>query len=152
MRARRRAAEPSLPERLAEDLAELFASERAAFLTWQDRRDESERPRWFRALAGPEDATGAAPWRLRFQCWIPGWMQERGVRAILPARLQVDDCQPGAWASTTVATGSFAELQRGLAPAARVAARLIQELWGATAADEVWLRELADQEPTSATP
>ena len=144
MRARARAAEPSLPDRLAEDLAELFASERASFLTWQDRRDESERPRWFRARVSPTGADGA-PWQLAFHFWVPAWMRERGVRAILPARLQVDACEPGAWALTHIAAGSFADLQQALPPAARTAARLIQELWGATGPDEVWLREIADQ-------
>jgi len=153
MRARPRGGKAPLPERLAEDLAELFASEPGgapggAMLTWQDARDEGEHPRWFQALLVRVDAQ----FRLSYNFWLPPWMKERGVRGILPARFEVDGCEPGVWAMTHVATGPFQELQKELLGAARVAARLIQELWGATGPDDVWLRELADQDPSRPTP
>jgi len=148
MRARSRGRNVQLPERLGEDLSELFASECESRLTWQDARDEGEHPRWFQVLLG----RAGRSWRLSFTFWVPPWMHERGVRAILPARLEVAACEPGVRATAHVGAGSFADLQQRLPQAARVAGRLVQELWGATGPDDVWLREIAAHDPTSGAP
>src|SRR6266508_4035404 len=104
----RRASDPlssDLPARLGEDLGELFAAEGEPVLAWEDARDPAPQPRWFKARLQRQGSR----YRLSFEFWIPPWMDERGVRAILPARLSVDDCAPGLRATTHVATALFGQ-------------------------------------------
>ncbi len=138
MRALFDSPEDELPERLEEDLAELLDEEPDALLSWEDIRDESDRPRWFQVLLYRRDGVAG----LRFSFWIPAWMKQAGVAAMLPARLRVDDCEPGAQATTHLAASSLQEVRSRLPQAAHLVARLMNDLWGPTEAEDVWLREI----------
>ena len=130
----------SLPDKLGGDLEALLTCERAASLTWHDLRDDRSEPRWFQVLYGPN----GQELTLTFRFWIPDWMGEHAVAAILPARLEVDAVEAGRWARLSFARGTRSQLATRIPATARCAARLMNELWGRTEAEDVWLEEYAE--------
>ena len=133
-----------LPEVLLADLRELVTWDNNCFLTWvQAPGDaESEPQRWFTVRLGSD----GHQFGLRLEVWIPGWMPQRGVEAILPAHLEPAEFIPGKLAAVDLGLQPWPELQRSLPRTARTCARLMNELWEPTTAREVLLLTLEYQD------
>jgi len=127
----------SLPEMLQADLDDLLDWDNNCFLTWTRVPGEADpdASRWFTALLSSDGER----FSLRLEFWIPRWMSERGVAAILPAHLSVTAAVPGERAVVEIASGRWSELKAALPRVARTCARLINELWGRTESDQVLL-------------
>ena len=142
-----------LPDALQEDLESLCGWDNNSYLTWVSIGSEAEPPlraslaapdasRWFTVkLNGDGQRYG-----LRLEFWIPAWMTERGVAAILPASLPVAGCRTGVSATVDLGLRTATELQAGLPRAARTCARLINELWGPTQTEGLLLLTMEYQE------
>ncbi|HWO88316.1 MAG TPA: hypothetical protein VNL98_04110 [Gemmatimonadales bacterium] len=126
-----------LPETLLDDLRELLTWDNNCLLTWSGMGTETdpEGARWFTVKLSSDGERFA----LRLEFWIPEWMSERGVAAILPAHLQVEACRPGEWAAVDLGLRTWSELEASLPRVARTCARLINELWGPTEGEDVLL-------------
>ncbi|MGV3722297.1 MAG: hypothetical protein ACO1SX_15430, partial [Actinomycetota bacterium] len=107
-----------------------------------------ESARWFTVkLTGD-----GARYRLALEFWIPRWMDVRGVSAILPASRSVMECQPGVSAAVDLGSFPFSELAGSLPRWARTCARLINELWGVSATEDVHLHAMDYQEELEPVP
>lgn len=142
--------EKPLPETLLEDLADLLNRDNNCYLTWVDvdSAREASGTHWFTV----EFSSDGYAFGLRLKFWIPGWMHERGVRAILPAHLAVSDCRAGREATVALPMTKRSELLADLPRIARTCARLINELWGPTGSDRILLRALDYQATRLDTP
>ncbi|HEU4753986.1 MAG TPA: hypothetical protein VFU47_12830 [Armatimonadota bacterium] len=140
--------EQSLPGQLQSDLEELLTWDNNCALTWSSLEGETDETHWFRA----ELRSNGREFGLRLKFWIPEWMGERGVAAILPAHLQVEECAPGRHAAVSVGMGKWSALETSVPKVARTCARLINELWGSTDGDDVLLVSLDYLEEQLETP
>lgn len=142
--------EQPLPDTLRKDLEALARRDNNSYLQWvQHPEADSGVTPWFEVrLTGEEDGHYA----LRLTFWIPGWMDERGVSAILPASRSLADCRRGEWAAVELGSRRFPELSASLPRVARTCARLINELWGPTGSDGIQLEEMAYQEDLAPQP
>lgn len=133
-----------LPEVLLGDLRELLTWDNNCFLTWvQAPGDaEGEPQRWFMVRLGSD----GRQFGFRLEFWIPGWMPQRGVEAILPAHLETAVFEPGKLAAVDLGLRPWTELERSLPRVSRTCARLMNELWGPTTARDVLLLTLEYQE------
>jgi hypothetical protein len=132
-----------LPETLLEDLRELLTWDNNCLLTWGHVGGETDPDgsRWFSVLF----SSNGSSFGLRLEFWVPDWMTERGVGAILPAHLSVADLYPGKRAVVDLGMRSRADLEASLPKVARTCARLMNELWGPTASDDVLLMTMEYQ-------
>jgi hypothetical protein len=126
-----------LPDTLCEDLEELLTWDKNCLLTWGHVGNEGDAgdARWFSVFF---TASGTA-FGLRLEFWIPAWMTERGVAAILPAHLQVTEVVGGKRAVVDLGMRPRAEVEASLSRVARTCARLMNELWGPTSSEDVLL-------------
>jgi len=132
-----------LPDALREDLEALIARDNNSFLRWvDDPQVEPASARWFVVKFTGESGRYA----LRLELWLPAWMDERSLSAILPASRTVTECRRGERAAVELGTFRFAELERALPRWSRTCARLINELWGVSTSDGVHLQELGYQD------
>lgn len=133
-----------LPEVLLGDLRELLTWDNNCFLTWvQAPSDvEGEPQRWFTVRLGSD----GQKFGLRLEFWIPAWMSQRGVAAILPAHLEPSTFEPGRLAAVDLGLQPWPELERSLPKVSRTCARLMNELWGPATAREVLLLTLEYQD------
>jgi hypothetical protein len=140
----------SLPETLLSDLQELLTWENNCLLTWVSIRSEADPTglRWFTV----KYSSDGREFGLRLEFWVPEWMNARAVAAILPAHLAVADCDPGKQAAVDLGMGAWSALQASLPRVARTCARLINELWGRTEAEQVLLLTIEQQEEQLETP
>ena len=109
-----------LPEALQEDLESLCGRDNNSYLTWVSVGSDAEPDgsRWFTVKLNGEGRS----YGLRLEFWIPGWMNERGVAAILPASQPVAGCRTGVSAAVDLGMRTAAELQAALPRAARLIA------------------------------
>jgi hypothetical protein len=141
--------ERPLPEALQQDLEALLSRDNNSYLTWVDDPDVgSGLARWFAVEFSGEGGR----YSLRLEFWIPAWMDERGVSAILPASRSVAACTAGVRAAVELDAGPFAELVRSLPRWSNTCARLINELWGVSQAEAVQLLALDYQAAVLPTP
>lgn len=135
--------ERPLPEVLRQDLEALLSRDNNSFLTWVDDPEAMpDNARWFTVkLTGDGER-----YALRLEFWIPSWMDERGVSAILPASRSVSECRRGVQAAVDLGSFRFAELARSLPRWSQTCARLINELWGVSGAEDVHLHAIDYQE------
>jgi hypothetical protein len=144
------ALERPLPQVLEDDLRELLTWDNNCFLTWSSVSSEADPDgsRWFSVRLSSDGV------RFRFQLefWIPEWMGERGVAAILPASVSVTDCRDGVAATVELALYRRSELVASVPRVARTCARLINELWGRTEADGLLLLAIDYQHERLDTP
>jgi hypothetical protein len=138
------ALERPLPETLLDDLQELVTWDNNAYLTWVglSTEEDPDGSRWFSAKFSSDGET----FGLRLEFWIPEWMTERALAAILPAHLGVDGFTRGVEGAVEVSRGRWPEVRAGLPRVARTCARLINELWGRTDSDGVLLLTIDYQE------
>jgi hypothetical protein len=138
-----------LPDVLLEDLNELVTWDNNCYLSWTKADPEGKMaPRWFKVRFGSDTLL----FGLTLEFWVPAWMDARGVRAILPAHLEVLECEPGRSATVALGMGKWSEVQSSLPRVARTCARLVNELWGPTESDGVLLAEIDYQPETLPTP
>jgi hypothetical protein len=129
--------ERPLPDALQDDLESLFTWDNNSYLTWTSLSTESgpEGARWFTVkLTGDGRRFG-----FRLEFWIPGWMGERALAAILPASVPVAGCRTGVAGVVDLGKHGAAELRASVPRVARTCARLINELWGPTQTDGILL-------------
>jgi hypothetical protein len=133
-----------LPDTLLEDLRELLTWDSNCFLTWMSVQPDpaTEDSRWFIVRLSSDGHR----FGLLLEFWIPAWMNERGVQAILPAHLTVTDCRDGVKVSVDLGLHRWSELKAMLPKVARTSARLINELWGRTDAEGVLLLAMEQDE------
>jgi len=129
--------ERPLPDSLAENLAELLQWDNNCFLTWVSVPCEADPDgsRWFTVRLS-SDGKGFG---FQLEFWIPNWMSERGIAAVLPARLGVQSCEAGVRAAVELRKGRWSELKLSVPQVARTCARLINELWGPTESADLLL-------------
>lgn len=127
--------ERPLPDVLREDLEELLTWENNCYLTWVQLDDEE--PGSWRRLTVRLWSDGRR-FCLTLDLGIPAWMDARAVEAILPAHLSVTSMEKGR-ALVDLGLKPWSELKSGLPRAARTCARLMNELWGPTTAENVML-------------
>ena len=141
--------ERPLPEALQEDLEALLSRDNNSYVTWIDNPDVApEVARWFTVkLTGD-----AARYNLTLEFWIPLWMDERGVAAILPASQSVLECRQGVRAAVDLGSFAFAELASRLPRWSRTCARLINELWGVSSTEDVHLHAIDYQDGLQPVP
>jgi hypothetical protein len=134
----------SLPETLLDDLEELLTWDNNCYLTWVSVSDDTdpEGARWFTV----QFSSDGRDFGLRLDFWIPEWMNARGVAAVLPAHMEVAECEPGSRAVVDLGMRRWSELKASLPKVARTSARLINELWGPTESDEVLLLTIEYQD------
>jgi hypothetical protein len=139
-----------LPDTLFEDLQELLTWDNNCLLTWGHVGGEAEPDgsRWFSVLF----SRSARGFNLRLEFWVPEWMAERGLEAILPAHLKVTDIVTGKRAAVDLGSRSREEWEASLPKVARTCARLLNELWGVTASDDVLLMGMEYQQELAAEP
>ena len=141
---------PSLPEALQNDLEELLTWDNNCYLTWVRVDDgtvaEGSQPFTMQLTSDGRE------FGLRLEFWIPEWMNERGVSAILPASLSVAECRPGKSAAVEFGMRRWSEVETSLPRVARTCARLMNELWGRTDTDDVLLVTIDYQEEQLETP
>jgi len=138
-----RASRP-LPDTLLDDLTELLTWDNNCLLTWGHLGDDNEPDgtRWFSVLYSSDGRS----YGLRLEFWIPEWMNERAVAAVLPASLSAGETVPGKRAAVDLGMRPRAEVAASLPKVARTCARLMNELWGLTASDDVLLVAMEYQE------
>lgn len=136
--------ERPLPDVLEDDLRELLAWDNNCFLTWSSLRsdDDSDVSRWFTVKLNSDGVR----FGFSLEFWIPEWMGERGVGAILPASLTVNGCRTGHSATVELGLRRRSELAASVPRLARTCARLINELWGPTLPDGVLLLAIEHQD------
>lgn len=134
----------SLPETLLDDLEELLTWDNNCYLrwVWAGNDTEAEGSRWFSVALSSD----GREFGLRLQFWIPDWMTERGVSAILPASLSPADFHDGRWAAVDLGMRRWSEVEASLPKVARTSARLINELWGRTESEDVLLLTIEYQD------
>lgn len=127
----------ALPEVLLEDLRELLTWDNNCLLTWSNAGDDGDADgsRWFSVLFSSD----GRQFGLRLEFWIPAWMDERGVAAVLPASLSNSEVVDGKRAAVDLGMKPRNEVEAGLPKAARTCARMMNELWGPTVSDDVLL-------------
>lgn len=142
--------ERPLPDVLEDDLRELLNWDNNCFLTWSSvvSENDPDGSRWFSVKLNSD----GHQFRLSLEFWIPGWMGERAVAAILPASVEVSDCRDGISATVDLAPRKRSELADGIPRVARTCARLINELWGPTQADGILLLAIEYQHERLDTP
>jgi len=142
--------ERPLPEVLEDDLRELLTWDNNCFLTWSSVSSESdpEGSRWFTVKLSSDGSR----FGFRLEFWIPDWMEERGVAAVLPASLAVAECRQGNFAAVDLGRKRRSELLASVPRVARTCARLINELWGPTLADGILLLAIDYQRDLLETP
>lgn len=142
--------ERPLPDVLEDDLRELLNWDNNCFLTWSSVASENDPDgsRWFSVKLNSD----GRQFRLSLEFWIPGWMGERAVAAILPASVEVSDCRDGISATVDLEPRSHSELAASVPRVARTCARLINELWGPTEADGILLLTIEYQHERLDTP
>lgn len=142
--------ERPLPAVLLEDLRELLTWDNNCYLTWVrlTGEAETESQHWFTIQFGSDGRR----FGLRLEFWIPDWMDQRGVEAILPAHLAVAAIETGRWAAVDLGRASWSGVIAGLPKVARTCARLMNELWGPTTALNVLLLTLEYQDEQLETP
>jgi hypothetical protein len=133
-----------LPEALQDDLEALCAWDNNCYLTWVSVGSDADPDgsRWFTVKLTGDGRS----FELRLEFWIPAWMGDRGLAAILPASVPVSGCRTGVSAAVDLGPRSRAELRTGLPRVARTCARLMNELWGPTRTDDVLLLTMEYQE------
>ena len=140
----------SLPQMLQSDLEELLTWDNNCYLTWMrvdsDAAGDAARPFTVKL------SSDGRKFGLRAEFWIPEWMTERGVAAILPASLQVADCDPGQRAAVDFGMRKWSEVEASLPKVSRTCARLANELWGRTDVDDVLLMTIDYQDEQLETP
>lgn len=144
------ALERPLPEVLEDDLRELLTWDNNCFLTWSSVCSETDPDgsRWFSVKLSSDGRR----FSFRLEFWIPEWMGERGVAAILPASVPVAGCRDGISAGVDLEPRRRSELVSSVPKMARTCARLINELWGPTQADGILLLVIDYQHERLDTP
>lgn len=142
--------ERPLPDVLEDDLQELLNWDNNCFLTWSSvvSENDPDGSRWFSVKLNSD----GRQFCLSLEFWIPGWMGERAVAAILPASVEVSDCRDGISATVNLAPRQRSELATSIPRVARTCARLINELWGPTQADGILLLTIEYQHERLDTP
>lgn len=141
--------ERPLPDTLRQDLQTLLLRDNHSYLLWvRETQTSAESAPWFKVIFRGEEGH----YSLRLEFAIPGWMDRRGVAAILPASRSVADCRRGEWAAVNLDEAPFRDLFQRLPRVARTCARLMNELWGPTETHDMRLEELAYLDQLSPTP
>jgi hypothetical protein len=144
------ALERPLPEVLEDDLQELLVWDNNCFLTWSSVSSEGDPDgsRWFTVRLNSDGSR----FGFSLEFWIPAWMSERGVAAILPASVAVAGCREGISATVELGLRRRSELVTSVPRLSRTCARLLNELWGPTQADGILLLVLDYQPELLDTP
>lgn len=142
--------ERPLPQVLEDDLRELLTWDNNCFLSWSSVSSESDPDgsRWFTVKLSSDGSR----FGFRLEFWIPEWMDERGVAAILPASLTAAECRQGNFAAVDLGMRRRSELLASVPRVARTCARMINELWGLTLADGILLLAIDYQRDRLETP
>ena len=142
--------ERPLPQVLEDDLRELLTWDNNCFLTWCSVSSENDPDgsRWFTVKL----TSDGFRFGFSLEFWIPEWMSERGVSAILPASVSVAECRTGISAAVDLGLRRRSELLESVARLASTCARLINELWGPTLADGILLLAIDYQRDRLETP
>ena len=135
--------ERPLPDVLAEDLRELLTWDNNCYLTWSriDTDGDPAGGRWFTVRFSSDGRL----YQFRLEFWIPRWMDERGVAAIVPASRSVAACEEGRWAAVELDWQARSQASASVPRVARTCARLINELWGPTQTAELLLTAMEYQ-------